>query len=68
MKLAILEELICLELVLGETMTSGGKLEDATHKLGSIHIEDKLTEEGQETPWWAKLKKKHGVTVALSRL
>ena len=41
-------------------MTSGGKLEDATHKLGSIHIEDNLTEEGQETPWWAKLKKKHG--------
>ena len=38
-------------------MTSGGKLEVATHKLGSIHIEDKLKE---ETPWWAKLKKKHG--------
>ena len=43
-------------------MTSGGKLEVATHKLGSIHIEDKLTEESQETPWWAKLKKKHGGT------
>ena len=40
-------------------MTSGGKLEVATHKLGSIHIEDKLKE---ETPWWAKLKKKHGGT------
>ena len=61
MKLAIFEELICLELVLGETMTSGGKLEVATHKLGSIHIEDKLKE---ETPWWAKLKKKHGGTAA----
>ena len=42
-------------------MTSGGKLEVATHKLGSIHIEDKLKE---ETPWWAKLKKKHGGTAA----
>ena len=55
--MAILEELICLRLVSGE---NSEKLEAATLKLGSIEIEDNLTEESLEAPWWTKLKKKHG--------
>ena len=58
MKLAILEELICLLLVSGDTSE---KIEEgATLKLGSVEIEDNLTEESEEAPWWSKLKKKHG--------
>ena len=34
--------------------------EAATLKLGSVEIEDNLTEESEEAPWWSKLKKKHG--------
>ena len=55
--MAILEELICLWLVSGDTSE---KQEAATLKLGSIEIEENLTEESPEAPWWAKLKKKHG--------
>ena len=55
--MAILEELICLWLVSGDTSE---KQEDATLKLGSIEIEDNLTEESLKAPWWSKLKKKHG--------
>ena len=55
--MAILEALICLWLVSGDTSE---KQEAATLKLGSIEIEDNLTEESLKAPWWSKLKKKHG--------